>query len=112
MHNMARCKLMGTCLWSCFGDFGRKSRLGSGILEQVCGDLLGIHSVVCEYQFGRAGWGKRRQLSWYDVLERVCGGLLGIRKVVCGYLLERVCWGTCRQLWWYEVVLRFSSGWT
>ena len=73
---------------------------------------LWIHSVVCEYQFGRAGWGKRRQLSWYDVLERVCGGLLGIRKVVCGYLLERVCWGTCRQLWWYEVVLRFSSGWT
>ena len=114
MHNMARCKLMGTCLWSCFGDFGRKSRLGSGILGQVFGDLLGIRNAVRGYQRERVCRGKHRHFGWYnDVLKRVCGGSLEIRKAVCR------CWFRCvskvvkrRRLWWYEVVLKFSSGWT
>ena len=111
MHNMARCKLMGTCLWSCFGDFGRKSRLGSGILKRVCGYSLRIREAVCRYQPERVCWGKHRQFGWYnDVLKRVCGSFLRIHSAVCEYQFGRVCWGKRRQLSWYDVLERVCWG--
>ena len=104
---------MDACLRSCFGDFGRKSRLGSGILERVGGGSLRIRRAACKCWLRRVFRGKCRRLSWYGILKRVCGGSLGIRSAVCR------CWLRCvsrvarrRRFGRYKDIPKFFGGWT